>query len=247
MVAMKKHLIITALLLSTAPVFSQVPAATTLNAGEIMAKVFTKDSTREAMGAGYTGKREYVLENHHMDKRAQMQVSVSCDPDGTKHFAVVSEDGWKSAHKHVFHKMLDSETETSRPNSRPKTRLVPENYQFSLVGSDSLEGRAAYIIEAVPKRSDKYLFRGRIWVDAQDYAVARIEGQPSQNASFWIHSTHFVTQYQKTGPFWYPASTTSVTEAKIFGRTDVNIRYYDYRPVAACTYEQCNLLARTSQ
>ena len=247
MVAMKKHLLITALLQSAAPLFSQIPAATTLNAGDIMAQVFTKDTTREAMGAGYTGKREYVLENRHVDKRAQMQVTVSCDPDGTKHFAVVSEAGWKMAHKHVFHKMLDSEMETSRPNSRPKTRLVPENYQFNLVGSDTLEGRLTYIIEAVPKRSDKYLFRGRIWVDAQDYAVARIEGQPSQNASFWIHSTHFVAQYQKTGPFWYPASTTSVTDAKIFGKTEVDIRYYDYKPVAACTYEQCNLLARAAQ
>ena len=56
-----------------------------------------------------------MLENHKMNKRADMQVSVSCDSDGSKHFEVVSEDGWKSAHKHVLHKMLDSETESVAP------------------------------------------------------------------------------------------------------------------------------------
>ena len=71
-----------------------------------------------------------------------------------------------------------------------------------------------------------------MWVDAQDYAIARIEGQPAKNPSFWIHSTHFVAQYQKSGPFWYPISTTSITDARIFGTTDVSIRYFDYSPLS---------------
>ena len=241
MVAIKKHLLITALLVcASGPLFAQAPAVNALSADEVMARVFAKDTMREAMGGGYTGKREYVLENHRMDKRAEMQVTVSCDPDGTKHFEVASEHGWKSAHKHVLHKMLDSETETSLPNSRPKTRLVTQNYEFNLVGSDYVEGRPAYVVEALPKRSDKYLFRGRVWVDAQDYAVVRIEGQPAKTPSFWIHSTHFVAQYQKSGPFWFPSSTTSVTDARIFGTTDVNIRYFDYRPVTAYQQQQSN-------
>ena len=73
------------------------------------------------------------------------------------------------------------------------------------MGSDYIDGRLAYVIGAVPKRSDKYLFRGRVWVDAEDYAVVRVEGQPAKTASFWIHSTHFIAQYQKSGPFWYPS------------------------------------------
>jgi len=240
MVTMKKHLLITALLLCAARLLAQTSAASTFTADELMAKVLAKDNMRSTMGAGYTGKRDYVLENHKFNKHAEMQVAVACDSDGTKHFEVVSEDGWKSAHKHVLHKMLESETETSRPDSRPKTRLVSENYQFNLIGSDNLKGRPAYIVEALPKRTDKYLFRGRIWVDAQDYAVARVEGEPAKNASFWIRSTHFVAQYQKSGPFWYPSLTTSSTEARIFGTTDVSIRYFDYKPVACCPQSQTN-------
>ena len=36
--------------------------------------------------------------------------------------------------------------------------------------------------------------------------------------------------YQKSGPLWFPRSTQSVTEAHIFGTTDVNIEYFDYTP-----------------
>jgi len=39
-----------------------------------------------------------------------------------------------------------------------------------------------------------------------------------------------VQEYQKSGPLWFPVSTQSVTEAHIFGTTDVNIEYFDYAP-----------------
>ena len=230
---MKKHIIIAALLIcATVPLFGQSPAATSPSADEVMAKVIERDTQRESLGGGYSGKREYVLYNHRLDKRAEMVASVVCDPNGTKHFQVVSEDGWKSANKHVLRKMLDSESETSQPDTRPKTRMVPANYEFHLVGSEYLQGRRSYVIDAVPKRSDKYLFRGRVWVDAEDFAVARVEGEPAKSPSFWTRSVHFVQQYRKSGSFWYPVETTSFTEAMIFDGTDVSIRYFDYSPLS---------------
>ena len=126
--------------------------------------------------------------------------------------------------------MLESESETSHPEARAKARINPENYDFKMAGTDVIDGRTAYVLEVSPKRKEKYLFRGRIWVDAEDYALARAEGQPAKNPSFWTKSTHFVQIYQKNGPLWFPRSTQSVTEAHIFGTTDVNIEYFDYAP-----------------
>ena len=99
-----------------------------------------------------------------------------------------------------------------------------------MLAAESVEGRPAYLNEVVPKRQDKYLFRGRTWVDAEDYALARVEGQPAKNPSFWTRSVHFVQQYRKNRFFWFPSSTDSVTEARIFGTTRVSIRYFDYMP-----------------
>lgn len=202
----------------------------TLHADDVITKLIAHNSERDKLGGGYSGTRRYVLENQRLNKRAQMLVSVKCDPDGTKHFEVVSEEGWKSANQRVLRKMLESETETSRPQVRPTTSITSENYRFEMVGKDLIESRPVYVIQVRPKREDKYLFEGRIWVDAEDFAVVRAEGKPAKNPSFWTRSVHFVQQYHRSGTFWFPLSTESVTEARIFGKTDVVISYFDYQP-----------------
>jgi outer membrane lipoprotein-sorting protein len=231
---MKKHLLLAGCLLLTASsVIAADDAAPPPTAEEIVNRMSSRDLQRQVSMEGYAGMRRYVLENRHFHKRAEMLVNVQGDRDGTKHFEVVSEDGWKAAHKHVLHKMLESESETSRPEMRAKTRLNAENYEFELIGTESVSDRPAYVLEANPKRKDKYLFRGRIWVDAEDYALVRAEGDPAKSPSFWTKSTHFVQMYQKSGPLWFPLSTESVTEAHIFGATDVTIEYFDYAPKSA--------------
>src|SRR3974390_2453368 len=129
---MKNHIIIIVAFLFClgGVLFGQVPAVTSLSADQVMARVFAQDTMRDSMGGGYSGSREYVLDNQKWNKRAEMQVSVLCSSDGTKHFEVVSEDGWHAANKHVLHQMLKSESETSQPTTRPMTRMVPENYEF---------------------------------------------------------------------------------------------------------------------
>jgi hypothetical protein len=199
-------------------------------AEEIVTRMATLDLQRQSSVAGYEGMRRYVLENSRLEKRAEMLVRVQGDENGKKYFEVVSEEGWKAANTHVLRKMLDSESETSRPELRATTKLNFTNYEFTVVGKELLDGRTTYVLEVEPKRKDKYLFQGRIWVDAEDYALVRAEGSPAKNPSFWTKSTHFVQVYQKRGTLWFPLSTRSVTEARIFGTTDVNIEYFDYAP-----------------
>ena len=227
---MKNHFLLAALLLLPASVAAADESPSLPTATEIVTRMGSRDLQRQVSIEGYAGMRRYVLDNQHFHKRAEMLVQVQGDPDGTKHFEVVSEDGWKAAHKHVLRKMLQSESETSRPEMRANTRLNLENYDFEVIGTEMVADRTAYVLETHPKRKEKYLFRGRIWVDAEDYALVRAEGSPAKNPSFWTKSTHFVQIYQKNGPLWFPRSTQSVTEAHIFGTTDVNIEYFDYAP-----------------
>jgi hypothetical protein len=198
-------------------------------ADEVVQEMLAHDAQRQAALDGYVGMRRYTLFNEKLHKRAEMTVRVSADPDGRKHFEIVSEAGWEAAHKHVLHKMLESEAETSSPEARSKIRLSPDNYEFEMVGSERTDDRTVYVIDVIPKRKEKYLFRGRIQVDAEDYAVVRVDGNPAKNPSFWTKSVHFVHTYQKAGPFWFPVTTESETEARMFGATDLTIEYFDYK------------------
>ena len=209
---------------------STVAQASLPVANDVVAQMLVRDAQRQHSLEGYEGMRRYTLVNEHMGKRAEMLVRVRGDRDGTKHFEIVTETGWKAAQKHVLHKMLDSEAEASRPEERVKARLSPDNYEFQMIGSEKAGDRTVYTIDVTPKRREKYLFRGRIWVDAEDYALVRADGNPAKNPSFWTKHVRFVQAYEKSGPFWFPLNTESVTDARLFGTTDLTIEYFEYKP-----------------
>jgi len=199
---------------------------------EVVSGMMSHDSERRAMLRGYTVNRRYVLENQGRHKRAEMVVRMICREDGSKQFEIVSENGWGGARKHVFPRLLDAETEAARPDSRDRSRITPENYKFEMAGQEYVRGRSAYVMAIEPRTANKYLIRGKIWVDADEYSILRIEGEPAKNPSFWFKSVQFSHDYDKSGSFWFPKLDHSVTDVRIFGSTELTIEYFDYTPNA---------------
>jgi hypothetical protein len=222
-------MLITLILFSSATVATS-SAPPLPSADDVVAKIMQHDQERQAALAGYTARRRYVLENQRHHKRAEMLVRVRYLQNGSKEFDIVSSDGSAGIRKHIFPRLLSEETEASRPGHRERSRIVPDNYSFRMVGTDTINGRHAYVIALNPKTSNKYLMDGKIWVDAEEYAIVRIEGQPAKNPSFWIKSVRFVHSYAKQGPFWFPSSDNSITDVRVFGNTELKIDYFDYSP-----------------
>ena len=196
------------------------------SAEDVITKMMQFDAQRQSELAGYTATRHYAAVNKK--RHAEMLVRVSCDSSGAKEFTIVSEEGSGSIRKHVFQKLLREETEASRRGTRAGTRLIPDNYQFQMVGLATLETGPAYVLSVTPKTANKYLIDGKIWVDANDYSIVRIEGQPAKNPSFWVRSVHFVHTYQKVGQFWFASSTHTTSEIRIFGESELTIDNSDY-------------------
>ena len=194
---------------------------------DVVAKMMQFDAQRQSELTGYSATRRYVAVNKN--RRAEMTVHVECAKDGSKQFTVISEDGSGSIRKHVFQKLLSEETEASRRGTRTSTRLIPANYDFQMVGKEALETGPAYALTVSPKTSNKYLIDGKIWIDASDYSIVRIEGQPARNPSFWVHSVHFIHTYQKVGQFWFASSTDTTSEIRIFGDSELKIENVDYK------------------
>jgi hypothetical protein len=196
------------------------------SADDVVAKMLELDARRQSELTGYTAVRRYVAVNKQ--RRAEMLVRVSCDSNGAKQFTIVSEQGSGAIRKHVFHKLLTEEAEASRRGNRNSNRLIPDNYQFQMVAQENLDSGPAYALKVVPKTANKYLIDGKVWVDARDYSIIRIEGKPARNPSFWVRSVHFEHTYQKVGQFWFALSTRSDSQLRIFGDSVLAIDTSDY-------------------
>jgi hypothetical protein len=195
-------------------------------ANDVLAKMMESDAQRQSEMVGYTALRHYSAVNRK--RHADMLVQVTCSREGVKQFDVLSEEGSGSIRKHVFQKLLSEEAESTRRSQRSSTRITPANYDFKVIGQETLATGPAYVLEASPKTENKYLIRGKIWVDANDYSIVRIEGQPARNPSFWVRSVHFVHTYQKVGPFWFASSTHTTSEIRIFGEAELTIENSGY-------------------
>jgi len=196
------------------------------SASGVVALMMRGDAERRSEMTGYTAIRRYVAVNH--ERRAEMRVRVDCSSDGIKQFTVLSEEGSGSIRKHVFSKMLSEESDASRRETRESSRITPANYEFKMVRQVVLDSGPAYVLEIAPKKPSKYVVIAKIWVDATDYSVVRIEGQPARNPSFWVHDVHFIHTYQKVGPFWLASATQSTSEVRIFGSSKLTIESSDY-------------------
>ena len=167
------------------------------------------------------------------NREAEMTVEASYDSPANKEFKVVSQSGSKIIVERVFAKLLEAEKESVQPEIASQTQLNRENYEFALAGYDSAKGQ--YELQVTPKHKSKYVYRGTIWVDATDFAVARIEAEPAQNPSFWTKKSEVHHEYEKIQNSWVPAKNESVSYIRLGGRATLTIEYKDYRLTEAYT------------
>lgn len=160
--------------------------------------------------------------------RAEVNAVLHYQAPGKKEFTIVSENGSEAVRNRVLKPLMDIEVETAVGRSRHDGSISHSNYYFKLLGEEPINDHRCYIIEAIPKRSDKYLFRGKIWVHATEFSIVRIAGQPARSPSFWISRVEFIRNYQKIGDFWLPSHNESQTQVRFFGRNILTIDYGVY-------------------
>jgi hypothetical protein len=202
-------------------------AGNPINSEDVVTKMVLNDNVRQKNLGGYSWMGRYSL--HNKSRNAEMLVRWTRTEDGLKHFEIISESGDGGVRSHVFHKLLENEVEASQPSERNRSRMDFHNYSFEYVDEEQLDGRMAFVFDLAPKNDSKYLTKGRVWIDAADYAVIQVTGAPAHNPSFWTKKVDFVQRYKKEGEWWLAASNHSITEAKLFGTADLTIEYFDYR------------------
>lgn len=225
------------------PAQNNQPAAalpeTSIPAGSLTAEqlaIHLEEKNRERAEAlcAYENSRIYHLEYRGLggNKDATMTVQVDFHAPG-KTFTVISEEGSKLIIEHVFKKLLASEQEAVDEKNLRATALSRENYEFTLDGFEKNKDGGVYVVSVKPRTRNKFLYQGRIWVNAADFAVTRIDAAPAKNPSFWIKKTQIQHDYVKVGDFWFPARNRTESEIRIGGRATLAIDYQNYKITSA--------------
>jgi len=205
-------------------------ASAPLTADEVIQRVVEMNAARAKALDTYSSIRSYHLECHCLShKKADMVVRADYKAPDQKEFTIVSESGSGTVRNKVFKKLLEAEQESMREQNQQRSAITPENYSFELVDYQKTDSDEFYVLAATPRTKNKFLIRGRLWVNAKDFAVTRVEGQPAQNPSWWTERTDFKRSYQKIGEFWLPDSNESTTKVRIFGTAVLTITYGEYQ------------------
>jgi hypothetical protein len=213
------------------PANASAPTSAIVSVAQILERMERHDRNQAEQLKHYQATRHYQVEYHGLGATtaAKMEVEVNFDASSGKRFRIVSQSGSKLLCEKVLKRAVDSETEASQ--NKEATALTAANYKFELLGNESLNGRPAYILSVAPLKASKFLYRGKIWVDAADFAVAGIEAAPAKSPSFWISRTSIRYTSAKTGDFWLPQQSRSETKILIGGTAVLTIDYGTYQIV----------------
>jgi hypothetical protein len=224
------------------------PSITTapLSVDQVVNNLVRKDQERAQALRHYESTRIYRLAYRGFpgDREAEMTVEATYDNPSTRSFKVISQSGSKLVIERVFKRLLESEKEAAEPEMHARTLLNRDNYDFALIGFESsgvnssgvnssrvnsYDQGSQYVLAVYPKTKSKYLYRGKVWVDAADFAVTRIDAEPAQNPSFWTKKSEIHHEYMKVQDFWLPRRNESISYIRLGGRATLTIEYNNYR------------------
>ena len=138
-----------------------------------------------------------------------MIAEVTFVPPDQKQYAIQESKGSGLGEK-IVRRMLAGEADITKDYR--STDFSPGNYDFRFVREEDVEGQRCYVLELLPKRKDRNLVRGNIWVDAHTYLLHRTEGEPAKKPSWWLRDVRMVFLYGDVGGMWLQISSEATAD-----------------------------------
>lgn len=213
-----------------------------LTLDDILLRLVEQRSIHDRALLGFECTRVYHLSYSGIfgKRHAEMVVKASFRAPATRDFTIVSEEGSELIRNRVFRKMMEAEKEAAQEENRLRAAISPSNYRFAFDGSETTSNGLAYVLTVEPLTDNKFLFRGKIWINAADFAIQRVEAEPARNPSFWTRRSVIQQTYERVGGFWLPMSNHTVSNIRFGGRAVLTVEYKDYHINEVQTTEQAH-------
>jgi hypothetical protein len=208
------------------------PAVPDSTLQQILRGIVQSEAERDTRVLEYTRIQHYRATSSRFDESAEMVVRMHYDHERGKSYETLSRSGSASVQTRVFEKLLRMEIESAADSDRETTLFTASHYRFRALGLETVNGKNCYVLELDPLQADKRLFSGKVWVDANEHAVVRVEGRPSTSVSFLVGRPSVIQEFGKFGDFWFATMRDSVANSFVLGTCQLRIDYADYKVIA---------------
>jgi hypothetical protein len=144
-----------------------------------------------------------------------VEAQINFVPPDVKTYQITQVRG-KSWGERMVRELLDRETESAK--KRLASQIRRTNYDFVFLRQENFGAVPEYVLGTLPKRNDRNLLRGQIWVDASTFRIRRIEGVPAKSPSFWLKNIHITLQFAQLGGMWVPVTFDAVATVRLLGQ-----------------------------
>jgi hypothetical protein len=201
--------------------------ATLPNVETIIASMVQARAENRSRLRPYVVTREYKLYGKERQAaKSEVVADVTFVPPDSKEYTIQQING-SGLGKMIIGRMLEKEAEVTKDYGA--TDISADNYDFRFIGEEEVSGQRCYVLELLPRRKDKDLLRGNIWVDANTYLLRRTEGEPAKAPSWWVRDVSIAFVYGDVGGMWLQTASEATARVRILGPCTMVSRDVKYK------------------
>jgi hypothetical protein len=171
--------------------------------------------------------REYRLFGAKQSSaNSDVVVEVDFRPPANEDYRIQKSSG-SNRGQEVVRRVMDHEVEATFNQAR--TALNRDNYDFNYIGETILDGQPCYLLGLKPRRKEKDLISGEVWVDKHSFFVRQIEGEVAKTPSWWLTKVRVKLVFADLQGTWLQISMEAVADVRIVGPHTLTSRILDYR------------------
>ncbi len=179
--------------------------------------------------ASYQVIREYRLFGAKDSKaNSQVVVEVNFRPPASKGYRIQKYSG-SNRGQALVRSILDHEVEATSKDNKDRSAISRDNYSFNYIGEAMLDGQPCYVLGLKPKRKDKDMISGEVWVDKHSFFVRQIEGEVAKTPSWWLKQVRIKLVFADLEGIWVQTSMEAIADVRIVGAHTLTSHILDYR------------------
>ncbi len=176
--------------------------------------------------SAYSVTREYkFFGDDQQHAKSEVVAKVDFAPPNQKNYTIEQSSGSGQGEK-ITRKVLDHEKSIAKGDS--SSGLDRENYDFTYLRCELVNGRPAYVLQLTPKHNDKNLIKGQAWIDKETFHPLKIEGEPAKSPSFWVKNVKLSLTFGKVGDMLLQTGTQAVASVRFLGQHTMIARDVNY-------------------